>query len=46
MENRNSEKKSEVWMKYCEACVSSKIEHNTPSRDNECCSGNDKEAKL
>ena len=46
MENKNSEKKSEVWMKYCEACVSSKIEPNTRPRDNKCCSGSNKDANL
>lgn len=46
MENKNSEKKSEIWMKYCEACVSSKIEHNIRPRNNECCSGRNKEVNL
>ena len=46
MENKNSEKKSEIWMKYCEACVASKIEHNSHPLDNDCCSGSNKEVKL
>ena len=46
MENGNSEKKTEIWIKYCEACVSSKIEHeNQASYDNRC-SGCEEESKL
>lgn len=28
MNNRKSEKNSEIWLKYCEDCVNSKLENN------------------
>ncbi|MFX1496206.1 MAG: hypothetical protein ACFFBH_01635 [Promethearchaeota archaeon] len=28
MSNRKSEKDSEIWLKYCEDCVKSKLENN------------------
>jgi len=38
MSNRKSEKDSEIWLKYCEECVKSKLENNNeqlldPSRE-------------
>lgn len=45
MDNGNSEKKSEIWLKYCEACVTSKIEHEDQSNPDECCSGSKKESE-
>ena len=39
MENGNSEKKTEIWLKYCEACVSSKIEHEHQVNYDDRCSG-------
>ncbi|MFX0147252.1 MAG: hypothetical protein ACFE8E_05845 [Candidatus Hodarchaeota archaeon] len=29
MTNRKSEKNSEIWLKYCEECVKSKLEDNS-----------------
>ena len=31
MDNQKSEKNSEIWLKYCEECVKSKIDMETPS---------------
>ena len=38
MENGNSEKKTDIWIKYCEACVSSKIEHEHQANNADRCS--------
>ena len=38
MENGNSEKRTDIWIKYCEACVSSKIEHENHATDADRCS--------
>jgi hypothetical protein len=46
MENGNSEKKTEIWLKYCEACVSSKIQHENQANYDDCCSGYKEESKL
>lgn len=46
MESRKSEKKSEVWIKYCEACVTSKIQRNNRPHHEESHSAGNREAKL
>lgn len=28
MDDRKSEKNSEIWLKYCEDCIKSKLENN------------------
>lgn len=34
MENRKSEKNSEIWLKYCEECVKSKMEVSNDKSSN------------
>ena len=40
MDDQDSEKKSEIWVKYCEACVKSKIGNDDQSHTNGCCEPN------
>jgi len=34
MDDRKSENKSEIWLKYCEDCIKSKLESNGDSVSN------------
>ncbi len=44
MDDQDSEKKSEIWLKYCEACVKSKIGNADRSHSDECCSLNNEDS--
>lgn len=37
MDDQDSEKKSEIWLKYCEALVKSKIVKSDESPSDGCC---------
>lgn len=43
MEDTDSEKKAKIWLKYCEACVKSKIGNTDRSYCEECCTLNKEE---
>ena len=40
MDDQDSEKKAEIWLKYCEACVKSKIGNTDSSHSDGCCALN------
>jgi len=44
MDDQDSEKKSEIWLKYCEACVQSQIENADRSQSETCCLPNKKDS--
>jgi len=44
MDDQDSEKKSEIWLKYCEACVKSKIGNADIPHSEGCCTINKKDS--
>ncbi len=44
MDDQDSEKKSEIWLKYCEACVKSQIDNVDRSQSEICCTPNNKDS--